>query len=474
MWSQNTTEDSLKTNINLNNSYYVEANSYGTKRETDPPAYVEELKKIGIKSFEDINWLEVGLDYRSRYEHRQNDIRRSKLTTDNPILLRTRAYFGVKEIIDPFRFVIEFEDAHRVNGKFKPDNRDFNRAELIQLYGELHFKKALGTDNLDNSRPLIIRYGRQAFEFLDRRLIGLNSWRNTTNNFSGFRVQLGKDKNDWQVDILALRPIIRDIDKFDKTDKNRDFWAVIGHWRKWSNVITIEPFYLGLKQTIINENTENIRLIHSPGIRWYGRFKNKKINYDCSFTKQFGNDSNLNHEAFAVTTEIGYLFEKMQSKPRISMFFGYVSGDKNPNDKINNRFERFFGFARPWSADDYIIPENIITPKVKIEFEPLKGVKFDGGYCFYWLASKKDRLNNLLNGSNNRDSSGNSGSFIGHGFDFRIQSKVIDFLEATLGFSHFRNGDFVQNRQKNALGKNSTNSNFLYLELTLNTLKIFN
>ena len=456
----------------LQSTYFVEAGSYGTKRETDPPSYVRNLSKTGIKGTENMDWLDVGLDYRARFEIRHQDIRRPEIVTDYPLLLRTRAYLGVKNLTDPFRFAIEFEDAHRVNGKFAPDSRDFNRAELIQAYADLHFKEALGKDDLGNSRPILIRFGRQAFEFLDRRLIALNSWRNTTNNFLGVRAAVGQEKNDWQVDVLAVRPINRLIDEFDQTDHNLDFWAIMGHWRKWSDALTIEPYYMGLKQRPAAGNNSRERLIHSPGIRFYGWVSNKSFDYDLTYTQQFGNDNGLDHNAFAVTAELGYKLSKLRSKPRVSLSYGYVSGDKDPNDLENNRFERFFGFARPWSSDDYMVMENIITPKLKVEFEPIKDVKFDGGYSFYWLASATDRFNNLLGGFDNRDITGDSGKFLGHGLDARVRFMPAKFIDVNMGYMHYTNGIFVTNRQQNLLGKSANSSDFVYIELSFNLMDL--
>jgi hypothetical protein len=451
-------------------SYYREPGSYGTQREKDPPKYVRNLSDIGLDKLQKTDWLDVGLDYRSRFEIRHQDIRRPEITTDYPFLLRTRAYLGVKNIIDPFRFVVEFEDAHRVNSQFTPDDRDFNRAELIQAYGELYFKNALAKDKLGNDRPVSIRFGRQAFEFLDRRLIALNQWRNTTNNFLGFRAAIGQDKNDWQVDLLAVRPITRLINQFDETDHNRDFYAAIGHWRKWSNVITVEPYYLGLTQRADASNNNRNRQIHSPGVRVYGFLNKRHINYDITYTHQFGQDNGLKHDAYAFTSEVGYTISHSW-KPRISLFYGYVSGDKNSTDNVNNRFERFFGFARPWSSDDYVIPENIVTPKLKVELEPVKGVKIDAGYSYFWLASSTDRFNNLLAGKNNRDTEGKSGRFVGHGLDSRIRFFPVKFIEANLGYTHFTSGEFVINRQEAALGDKASgigSSDFFYIELNFN------
>src|SRR5690606_37576904 len=102
----------------------------------------------------------------------------------------------------------------------------------------------------------------------------------------------------------------------------------------------------------------------------------------------------------------------------LSLYYGYASGDRNPDDRESNRFERFFGF---------------------------------------WLASDTDRWNNLLAGSSfNRDSSGKSGDQVGHGFDGRVRFRLGEHVESTVGYSHFTTGDFVRARQLAATGQRAT------------------
>lgn len=82
----------------VQSGYYVEPKSYGTGRETDPPRYVKQLNKTWLKDvagLENVDWLDIGLDYRFRYETRDNDFRRGRDTIDEPILLRTRGYVAV-------------------------------------------------------------------------------------------------------------------------------------------------------------------------------------------------------------------------------------------------------------------------------------------------------------------------------------------------------------------------------------------
>lgn len=469
-FAQNTTpSDTAAKKPDDRKDFYVEPGTYGTKRETDPPRYVMRFSELGFKGTEKLNWLDIGLDHRLRGEFRKNDIRRPEsLSTDLPLLIRTRAFIGVRGLIDPFRFGIELEDAQRNNSNYAWDNRDVNMHEIIQAYGELYFKKALGKDKLGNDRPLSIRGGRMWFEMLDRRLISNNQWRNTTNNFTGVKVSLGADKNDFAIDLLALQPMTRLLTDWDTINTDVWFYSAIGHWRGWSKAITIEPYYMALHQTASAANSDRDRDIHGMGLRLFGWAGKSGFNWELTGMYQTGTDNKEAVSAHMFTAEVGYTFKNTKWKPRFSVFYGQVSGDKDPNDKVSNRFERFYGFARPWSADDYIIPENVMNPKFKFEFAPHKTLKVDGGYSAFWLQSATDRFNNLLaQGSFNRDKKGQSGTFLGHGLDLRLVYDPVPFINLTAGYSHFTTGEFVQNRQDATNGSHSTDSDFAYLELNI-------
>ncbi len=418
-------------------NYYVKSKSYGTEPESDTPKYVRELKETKIKQFKNVDWLNVGLQYRARFENRDNDFRRSYDTTDNVLLSRARAYIGVKKILDPLRFSFEFQDSRKSGSKFPADNNDVDKLDFIQSYAELHFKNALGKEH-----PISLRAGRMAFEVLDRRLIARNEWRNTTNNFEGFRAILGQDKNDWQLDSFALQPVTRAVDRPDHPDSDQRLYGSILNWRRWSETVTFQPFYLKLTQ---KQNLTSVsRNINSTGLRGYGVFGDSGFDYDLIGVYQFGNNGVQTHRAFGLVTEVGYNFVN-DWKPRFSANYGYGSGDKDPTDTKNQRFERLFGFARPWSSSDYVKWENISALKTRIELNPTKELRFDAGYSMYWLASKTDRWNraNLI------DRKGNSGDSIGQEFDSRLRYKLTRNLDSVLGYAHFTPGDFTRNKSRN-------------------------
>ena len=491
------------------NGYYVERKSYGTGKETDPPRYVKQANKTWLKDFDsflDTNWLDLGLEQRFRYEYRDNDFRRrdqtedkrGSQTLDEPILLRTRAYIGIKNILDPFRFALEIQDSRQNRGGYihEAETRDTNDLHILQAYLELNFKETfLGKDPLGNDRPIWIRAGRHAWEAGDRRLIARNEWRNTTNNFYGFRANIGDKKNDWQLELHAVNPVQRFRDADDKTDKSQDFYGAILNYRGWSDIVTFEPSYFLLKQdgnkvtlnatTGLPQSTANRvdREIHTGVLRAYGVIPATPFDFDGSYNKQWGrvqrelstsNYTRVDHDAHAYNFEIGYNI-KHPWKPRVSTFYGVATGDQRTGLASSDttpmeRFERLFGFARPWSNDDYIQMENIRTNKVRLEFDPkisfLDNVKVDTGFSWYRLDSATDQWNA---GGRLEDRTGGSGRDLGKEYDLRVRFPFNQYASLNLGYAYFWGGDFVTStsRQITGASNRSSESEFFYAELTL-------
>src|SRR5690606_24057148 len=143
-------------------------------------------------------------------------------------------------------------------------------------------------------------------------------------------------------------------------------------------------------------------------------------------------DAGRQQDAQALTTEAGYRWQHAW-QPRLSWFHAGVDGDATPTDAVNNRFERYFGFARPWSANDYIVFENLVSDKLRLEFTPLPGLRMDAGLSRYRLDSARDRMPNLLGGgAAARDASGASGSDIGDEFDIRARVAPLPHVALTV------------------------------------------
>lgn len=463
--------------------YYRPTRGYRTEPLPDPPLYVRALSQTQLEQFRGIDWLQVGLDFRARYEYRENDYRpwvdtssgkpvnKFRDRPDNLWLLRTRAYVGIQDILDPFRFAVEFEDARSYNGLYERSVADVNEFELIQGYAELYFRDALGID-----RPLSIRAGRMHLELLDRRLIGNNEFRNTTNNFEGFRVHFGKKQNNWDLDAFAFQPVERLKYRFDRPDEDTWFYGAVLSIRQWSDIVTIQPYFIGRKvngdpaQTTAKTRRADAD-IYAPGLRAYGALGPTGLDFDANINKQFGRSGSLagsgqkllRHDALAYSLELGYTFAH-DWKPRGSLYYGYGSGDKNPRDEYNQHFDAFYGFNQPWSRNDYFSWDNIHAPKVRVELSPYKGVRLDAGYNLYWLESETDGWNR----ANLRDSKGRSGNFLGQEFDIRLRHKFNAYIDWSLSYARFVPGDFTKDVGKAVKAYTSEPSNFFYFEVSLN------
>ncbi|MGV3519352.1 MAG: alginate export family protein [Luteitalea sp.] len=437
-------------------SLLVEPRGYGLRPEAEPPRYVRPARRTGLPGIEDLDWLDLGVEFRTRVEHHDNDYRRRVPAVDDLLLLRTRLYVGIRQRLDPFRFVVELTDSRRLGGQFAPDDRDVNVTEPIQAYAELHFARGAGA-----GRPVSVKVGRHAFETLDRRLIARNEWRNTTNTFDGVRATVGRPTGAWQVDLLALKPVRRLLSGLDQPDRAQWLTGAIVDARRWSRVATLQPYYLRLSQDGARAATGLSRDIHTVGVRAYGVAGRTGLDWDVDLAAQRGDDGPRSHRATAAVVEGGYSTAQAW-RPRVSVNHTYASGDRNPFDQASERFERLFGFARPFSASDYLQWENLRASKLRIELTPSAVLRVDAGLSGYWLASATDRWNV----AGLRDLSGQSGTFMGHEFDVRVRFPIGTRLGVNLGYARFQPGAFT------AATSGRTNASHIpYAEVTLHPFR---
>jgi hypothetical protein len=466
-------------------NYYVPSRGYRIEAQPDPPRYVRNLGKTGLEAFRGLDWLDAGMDFRTRFEYRENDYRpwtdtssgkpvnKFRSDPDSLWLLRTRAYLGIHDILDPLRFAVEFQDSRSYNGLYERSELDVNEFELIQGYAELFFKNPFGLD-----RPLSVRAGRMHLELLDRRLVANNEFRNTTNNFEGFRLHLGKKENDWDIDAFAFQPVERLKYNFDRPDEDTWFYGGVLSLRTWSQWITAQPYFLGRAvngdpKNRVTNNRKSDASIYSPGLRVYGVLGKTGFDYEADINKQFGRTGSLSgtkqtlqqHDALAYALELGYTFDH-DWKPRLSGFFGYGTGDKGSKDKINQRFDSFYGFNQPWSRNDYFSWDNVLAPKARLEFIPYKDVRIDTGYHAYWLESSAGgwRRAGLGNGKGE--------TFLGHEFDIRLRHKLNSRVDWSLSYARFIPGEYTTSLAKSAKGPYTTEpSNFFYFEVSVSALE---
>jgi hypothetical protein len=146
------------------------------------------------------------------------------------------------------------------------------------------------------------------------------------------------------------------------------------------------------------------------------------------------------------------------------LHYTYASGDRDPFDGSNERFDTLFGARRfefgPTSIYGAFSRSNINSPGIRLQLrrEPRWNAFID--YRAVWLASARDEWG----GTGVRDPSGNSGSFVGQQVEMRLRWKLLPgnlMLEA--GYAHLFAGEFIDE----APNSNGGDTNYVYTQMLL-------
>ena len=424
--------------------------AWGTRPEAEPPEYVRALSLDAGGSAPRLEWLLFGLEQQTRFEMRNDDLRRPELTYDDQFLLRTRGYLGIREVLDPFRVGFEFQDSRQFGSRYDETDRDVNEAEILQLYGELYFRDALGP-----GQPVRFQAGRIAFELVDRRLLERGRWRNTTTSLEGARLRLGDGRSLWELNAFGVQPVERRLRRPDRADEERGFFGVTAAWRGWEDAITLEPYWFLLTEDR-KETLPEDRRIHTIGLHAFGPLPIERMDYDFDFAWQFGRDGDNVHRAFAGAAEIGYQFEH-ELKPRLSLSMLIASGDRDPTDQTSERFDRLFGAAHALSTSDDFTWQNILNPKLRLDLSFPHDIRANVAFGGYWLMTDSD----VLGATGRRPPPGAGANFIGEELEVRITCPVGKNANVELGFSHLFPGRVVRN------SGDADDSDFFYMQTTL-------
>ena len=412
--------------------WLVGSKAASVKRDTEPPSYVRSWADRGLSDAEDLEWLEFGLEHRTRFERRDEQYRRN-LESDDFILMRSRGYLGVKEVLDPLRFGFEFQDSRQFGSALPTSRSDVNENDILQAFGEFHIDDVLGP-----GEPIALRFGRMASDQVDRRLISRNRYRNTTNAFDGLRLRFGRPTSRAQLDVLAMQPVERRLNRRDRTDEERWLYGVIGYWRGWPEYVTLEPYYLILDGDF-KDRDRGDQTLHTLGLHAYGPIAGTRFDYDVDAAFQFGDNGRLQHRAFATHAELGYSFD-LPWKPRLAGWVNYATGDRDPTDGSSGRFNSLFGSSNTFYGYGSLFSwQNLINPTVRLQLHPTEKLSYQAFWRLYYLASRKDAF--IRAGLS--DPTGRAGRYLGQQVDMKFVYKLSKLISFEVGYAHFFPGHFV-------------------------------
>ena len=400
--------------------------------------------------------LSLEVQHRTRYETLNSQFRFGSTGSDQVLSLRTLAQAKIR-LHPSFRIQLELQDsrAKLADTGSAMSTSIVNSAELLEANLQWLAKGIFQ----EGSRS-ILRGGRLTMDIGKRRLVARNRFRNTKNAFTGVD-WIWKSKNGNTIRALLTLPVrrrpiaqealLQNEASFDKESFDRIFWGGFFNtsYLPWGD--KGELYLFGLHEDDGPNFATRNRNLYTPGFRLYRTQNKGRIDYEWESVIQFGTSRattaitdmrDLDHFAHFHHVEMGYTFNALWS-PRLVLAFDYASGDDDPNDGTNGRFDPLFGASvfdyGPSSIHRPFVRSNITGPGVKLSVQPHQQVYAYIHYRAFWLASKTDFW---AGNSGLRDITGGSGSFLGQQWFLRIIWQTLPNVNLEGGVAYRIDGNF--------------------------------
>jgi hypothetical protein len=403
-------------------------------------------------------WLSLSVEQRTRYETMDGSFKAGGKGGDQQIPLQTDVFAQAR--FNHFRFGGEFLDARQLGSDLATgvNNTHVDEADLIQGYlawsDQNFLHSGLGTE---------ITAGRQTLNFGSRRLIARNAMRNTINSFDGLRFRV-LDYGNWQFNAFVTMPVNRYPSSamaildgehdFDIADGKTGFSGGFFEMYNISFGVNAEMYLYHLDEGDSAKSQTRNRRYFTPGGRLYIKPAKGEVDFQLETIGQFGtihtsatNNKALQHEAWYQHVDLGYTVD-MNWKPRFAVLYDYASGDENPTDGNDERFDTLYGARRfEFGATGIygaFARSNINSPGYNVGFSPLSNVQVGLSHRFYWLAEKKDAWTT----SGLSDAKGKTDDYIGHQIELTSRWDVNSSLNFETGWAHLFKGEFAKNAPK--------------------------
>jgi Alginate export len=410
-------------------------------------------------------WLSVSLEQRTRYETMSGTFKAGSKGGDQQIPLQTTLWLEAH--LSSFRLGTEFMDARALNSDSGTgvNNTMADTADFLQGYGAWSDQNVLYS-----GIGAEVVAGRQTLNLGSRRLVARNTFRNTVNSFTGVKLRL-IDYGNWQFNGFVSTPVnrlpnsnasnaavVNNLEVFDRENTNTWF---SGGFLELNNLgwnINSEVYLYHLDEGSSTSVPTRHRRYFTPGMRFFIKPAKAEIDFQLETIGQFGtvrattapNSLNLNHTAWYQHADVGYTID-MPWSPRLAFEYDYASGDQNPNDNKDQRFDTLYGARRfdfgPTGIYGAFSRANINTPGLRLNVAPRSDVQASLSYRAFWLAASKDCWGGATcTGSSLilQDKTGRSGNNLGQQLELTTRWDFNSSLNFETGWTHLFKGSFAK------------------------------
>jgi len=432
----------------------------------DPPP-TEEQKPWRLQSIVgEESWLRLSGQTRLRFEMITGQFRAAPRLDNSDQVGVQRTLLRADADLDPAGLTLEIIDSRQYGGGYGSalNNGSVDAVDFLQAYGEID----LGRLGSGTHR---IRAGRETIDLGSRRLVARNRFRNTINAFSGADWEWKSESSTlrafWTLPVrrlpFDLKGVLDNTIELDDELIDRQFYGGFFQHELGSDHV-LEVYAYGLLE---NVDPSLHRQIVTPGARFLRKPARGRFDYEAEAAYQVGNSRQnpvgpeLDHSAWFQHASVGYTFDAAWS-PRLRVAFDFASGDNDPNDGDNTRFDTLYGARRfefgPTGIYGAVARSNLLSPEFRVTVKPTPEIQGMLAWRGVWLASRKDFWVPALV----RDPTGDSGRDVGQQLEARVRWDLVeDSLRLEVGGAVLIGGRF----QRDAPTGQDTSTGYGYAQM---------
>ena len=355
-----------------------------------------------------------------------------------------------------------------------------NPVDLLQLYGKTRFHGGFGGEGTTD-----VQIGRMTLDLGSGRQVERVEFANVIVNYTGAYVRSASARGD-ELHVFYVVPVgqrptdfesLRDNNlSGDEEETSRRYWAI--HYVRPDLLgeavqrVSGEAFVYGLLEqdspSVPTPNrdylTSGFRISREPVVgKWDLDVEGAYRSGTRRATANPNDVRDLRVRAWTLHASVGRTFDHPW-RPRIAVDFDFASGDRRADDGLFDQYERLFGGRRTdlghTGIHGPLTPANLAAPGGRIEIKPTSRWDARLSYKAAYLASATDTW--VV--ARVRDTSGQSGRFIGHVIDARTRYWLLpDEVRVEVGVSGLVGGD-LGNRAPN--GSRQGDTVYAYAQVT--------
>ena len=371
--------------------------------------------------------LKLSGSVRGRYEVVDNHFREGFGRSDDIVNLRT--ILGAEYDAGSVTIGAELYDSRAWSAHPEAVSTSIvNTLELVQAYVAADLGEALG-DGSETS----VKAGRFTMDLGSRRVVANETYRNTTNGFTGVRADYGV-KDGLKATLFFTLPqrrlpsdtesLLDNEVEVDRESFDTIFWGGIAAVPLGG--VTAEGYYYRFDERDGETRATRNRKLHNLGGRLFRKAKAGALDFEVEGAYQFGS-IRASSAATAPKLDVGAWFAHAETgwtfagpwEPRISLEYDGGSGDGPGVDF--GRYDVLFGSRSgdfgPSGIYGPLNRTNVHSIGPRIEAEPNDRLDFYVSWRANWAEERTDTFST----SDVRDPTGASGSFGGHHIEARVR-----------------------------------------------------